>query len=386
MVLQSDYPPDIRVSKEMKALTAANNELFLLCNNKSGFARTENLDGATIIRLNSHASLPAKLRSLINVPLFFNPVWLHQMAKAIRTYHIDVIHIHDLPLMLSGIILGKFYRLPAIFDVHENYPAALKLWWKNSLSHFLFRNPQFAKVLENICVRFADKIIVVAPEHKNTFIKVNVDPARIHVVENTVENDSYTHIRIHQEIVQLYKSFFTLGYVGKFGTERSLDTAIVGVKLLRQHIANLKLILVGDGVNTSQLKELAAKEGVGNLVDFIGWVDFELTPSYIDACDVCIVPQSANELIDNGVPHKLFQYMALGKPVVVSDSKALARIVSESRCGEIFQSNSSQAFADAVLRIYHSSMNYGENGRNAILTLYNWEKSSEELLKLYNQL
>jgi glycosyltransferase involved in cell wall biosynthesis len=78
--------------------------------------------------------------------------------------------------------------------------------------------------------------------------------------------------------------------------------------------------------------------------------------------------------------------MALGKPVLCSDSKALASVVGSSRSGETFQSHSPQSFADAVKRIASSGLPYGANGAQAIQNKYNWNQSAKELLLVYQQL
>ena len=309
-----------------------------------------------------------------------------KIAVTVMKYRIQIIHVHDLPLLLAGIIIGKFWRIPIVFDAHENYPAALALWWRRDIFHFLFRNPQFAEMLEKLCLKLVNHIIVVATEHKNLFISRSVPSDKISVVENTVEHDLYTNLKIDKNIVASYQNFFTLGYVGKFGPERDIETSIRALKFLNNKIPNLKLLLVGDGPNMEQLKSIAHEEKVTDKVEFIGWVDFNLTASYIEASRICVIPQPSNPLIDNGVPHKLFQYMVLGKPVIVSNAQAMAHIVQECQCGEVFKSHSPEDFADAVLRIYHSTIDYGEHGRKAVFAKYNWEHSSMELIKLYAKL
>ena len=386
MILQSDYPPDIRLTNEIMALTGRGHNLFLLCNNKALRQKNEFVDDALVIRINRHKTFPAPLRTLYNIPLFFNPVWLWNILFSIIKYKIDAVHVHDLPLALSAILIGKALGLPTVFDMHENYPAAIRVWNRKGFVNRIVRNPMLAEMLEAICLKLADRIIVVVEEHKALLATRGINPGKIVEVGNTVEHDYYSGIQIKQSIVEKHKDSFVLCYVGNLSPERDLETAIYALSFLNEKIDNLKLLLVGDGKIKTQLLELALKEGVRDSVEFAGWVDFELTPSYVAASTVCIIPQPSNPLIDNGVPHKLYQYMVLGKPVVVSDAKALARIVSESQCGEVFKSHSPRSFADAVLRIHNSKNNYGKNGKKAVIEKHNWANSSAALLKLYHEL
>ena len=386
MVLQSDYPPDIRLTKEIKALTGRGHNLFLLCNNKALRQKKELLDDALIIRINRHKLFPAQLRTLFNIPLFFNPVWLWHIFLSIMKYKIDAVHVHDLPLALPAILIGKAFGLPTVFDMHENYPAAIRVWNRKGFVNRIVRNPILAEKLEAICLKLADRIIVVVEEHKTLLMQRGINPEKIVEVGNTVEHDYYSGIQIRQSIVEKYKDSFVLCYVGNLSPERDLETAIYALEFLKEKIDNLKLLLVGDGKIKTRLLEIASNEGVKDSLEFVGWVDFELTPSYVAASTVCIIPQPSNPLIDNGVPHKLYQYMVLGKPVVVSDAKALARIVTESSCGEVFKSHSPRDFADAVLRIHNSKNKYGENGKKAVIEKHNWANSSAALVKLYHEL
>ncbi|MBN2357004.1 glycosyltransferase family 4 protein [candidate division KSB1 bacterium] len=381
MVLQSDYPPDIRLTKEINALSKAGYSVYLLCNNLAGRIRLEELDGATILRLRHYRSLPTRL---INVPLFFNPSWLYHIRKAIKQYNIAFVHVHDLPLAMAAIWMAKLYNLPAIFDVHENYPAALRIWGHKGMFWFIFRNPRLAEKLERMALKRADAILTVAEEHRRLFTSWGLPPEKIICVANTVDYQSYLRMKLDRQIVKTYENQYVIEYLGKFGPERDLETAIRALKILRQDIATIKLLLVGDGPNREQLLQYAQKEGVADLVEITGWVDFDLTPSYIQASDVCIVPQPSNALIDHGVPHKIFQYMAYSKPVVSSDAKALMRVVKDSQCGEIFRSGSSEELARAVLKIYRSDFPYGANGYKAIKEKYNWTQSSKELLRAYS--
>ncbi|NOZ60177.1 MAG: glycosyltransferase family 4 protein [Calditrichaeota bacterium] len=384
MVLQSDFPPDIRLEKEIDSLTQKGHQIFLLCNNKKNRAREETISQHfKIIRLPHFYFKGRILQAIFGVPLFFNPIWLFLITKACLKNHINAIHVHDLPLALAAILIGKILHIPVIFDVHENYPAALKTWGKKGFLPILFRNPAFARKLEDISLKLADKVIVVVEEHQNQFISRGIDPQKIFIVGNTVQIEKYTKLKIDPNVIAKYKNNFVLTYVGILNPERELDIAIKGIKILIRDIPNLKLLLIGNGPTRSELEKLARKLGISEQVEFIGWVEFEQTATYIAAADICIIPRPSNEMIDGTVPHKLFQYMALAKPVITTDARAIARIVRETECGEIFQSHSAEDFASAVFKIKNSSKNYGKNGKKAVSEQYNWEKSSIELLNLY---
>ena len=384
MVLQSEYPPDIRLTKEIKALTSQNHNIYLLCNNNKSRHKKDFVDGANIIRLYKFSFLPAKIQKLIRLPLFFNPIWIYKIIKIIIQYKIDSIHVHDLPLAPLAVFIGKIFSKPVVYDMHENYPAAMQEWKQNKLVRYTIKNPAFARVLNNLCLKFASKVIVVVEEQKENLMNQGLPEDKIVIVSNTVDLENFCKIEIKNAIIESWKNYFSILYLGSFSSERGLETPIKSLKLLKEQIPNICLLFVGDGKNATDLKQLAIENGVEDLVRFTGWVDFEDVPSYMQASSICIIPQPSNPANDTTIPHKLFQYMALGKPIITSDAKPLKRIVEECECGETFTSNSTKSFIDAVYKIKALNTNYKENGKKAVKEQYNWQNSSKELIRLYN--
>ena len=267
--------------------------------------------------------------------------------------------------------------------MHENYPEALKIWNRTRKFSVIFKNYYIAKQLDSFCQKRADKIIVVVKEMKGELISKGIIPNKIHIVSNTVDYEYFTSFSIDEAILNNYKDDFMILYLGSFSEDRGLDMAIRGMQNINKHIPDAKLVLVGDGPNIKKLKALVNNLDLSSSVAFPGWVDFKSCPSYIKASKICIIPQPANVLIDNTIPHKLFQYMAMKRPVIVSDAKPLARIVKNCGCGEIFRSNSTEDFLRAILKMCRSDIKYGKNGQEAVMEKYNWDVSSKELVAVY---
>lgn len=378
MLLHGDFPPDIRVEKEARCLSRRH-QIILLANNRKGNASLrEKLEGVTVYRM-----APEK-RGFKNVPFFMNPFWIRRAFSIIRSRKIDAIHIHDLPLAFVGIVGKLIFRLPVNIDLHENYPEVLKIWGKKGKMSALLRNPRLASVYERISLKVLDHVIVVDKNHKDYLIsRMRLPPGKISVVDNSVEFRSFTSMSNDRKILKKYTARYVVLYVGHFGVERGLDVAIQAVPRLLNHIPNLLLLLVGDGPNRIELETLVSCSGVGRNVEFTGWVDFHRVASYMKASRICIIPQPGNVFIDNTIPHKLFQYMAMRKPVLAADAKAVSRIIRETGCGEVFVSGSSGSFAEGILKIRAARKEYGKNGQDAVKTKYDWNRTSVTLSHVY---
>ncbi len=388
MLLQSEFPPDIRVEKEATTLLHSRKfQVALIANNSGGGRAFEVYRGIKIFRLSYRKMLGKKGNRLMNYPLWFNPFWLWRSIRITARYRPQIIHVHDLPLMFLGLLLARLFNARLIYDLHENYPATFDLWKKGGIFRPVIRNKHLAVWYDKFSLKKADGVMVVEPEHVE-WIRRNYGIDRpIAVISNTVDLSSYPQLPVKEDIRKKYAGKYVISYVGQISIERDLDVAIRAAAILRHDIPDLRFVIVGDGPDRARLQRLAEELNLNDQVEFVGWVPFEVTATYIRLSKVCLIPQGSNDLIDNGTPHKLYQYMALGKPVVVSDAKAMRRVVLESGCGEIFRSGDERSLADAILKIKSSHHEeYGAHGQIAVREKYNWQISARNLLELYQSL
>ena len=208
-------------------------------------------------------------------------------------------------------------------------------------------------------------------------------------IKNTEQIDKMVAVDAPNWKYDYLKSSFVVSYVGTFGAIRGLDTLIRAAADLKNEIPDLHLLLVGGDYNQHELEALAADLNIKDRMNITGWVDFDTVPGFIELSDICTVPHVKNDFTDATIPHKLFQYMLMGKPVVVSDAKPLQRIVEETGCGRVFKSRDEQDLAEALYSLYQDPEQrrmMGVQGRIAALQKYNWKKEEENLLGLYRNM
>lgn len=168
MVLDGNYPMDIRVQKEINGLQN-NFDVELFCSSSSS-----SYDSNIKIYRNgpSTKKISKGLRE-ISISLFaFDPVMYFRLKKLLKKGAYDFIHIHDLPQFSTVYYVTRNLNCLLILDMHENYPEAVKTWFswrKSSLirfkNHFLFNFKNWQK-LENKAVHRANHIIAVVQEMK----------------------------------------------------------------------------------------------------------------------------------------------------------------------------------------------------------------------------
>jgi glycosyltransferase involved in cell wall biosynthesis len=91
----------------------------------------------------------------------------------------------------------------------------------------------------------------------------------------------------------------------------------------------------------------------------------------------------------HNIPTKLFEFMALGMPVVLSDLPPSRPFVGDGRCALMVPANDREAYADAIIRLLDNPelrRTMGAEGRARVINRFNWQRESQHLLALYAEL
>ena len=195
-------------------------------------------------------------------------------------------------------------------------------------------------------------------------------------------------LQFYETILIKFKKNKTLTYVGGFDIHRGLESVLNSVPSIIKKISDFKLVLVGDGANLNSLKELSQKLKVEHYISFEGWQHHSKLPSYIKAANVCLIPHLKTQQTDNTIPHKLFHYMLLKKPILSSNCNPIERILMDANAGEIYKSSDSNDLAEKIISIFNNEKllkQYGENGYKAVIEKYNWNETSKNLINLYKK-
>lgn len=397
MLLNAPYPADIRVKKESDALLKAGFEIHLLCLRKKDQVSSEKFEGINAHRIDAGKNnYQLAFWDVIMSLNFVHPKFKRAIRKVIHTEKINIIHVHDLPLAGTALSLKKELDLKVVLDMHENYPEALRTWfkWKKNpivrLKNAFFMNPEHWTKFERKACEECDQIIAVVEEMKDRITEEhNLDPEKIHVVTNTEDKDFITQ-KIDRLVYKPLAGKFILTYSGGIGPHRGVDTAIRGMKFLQQN-KNIQLAIVGFGSPSviNSLKELVKELNLDN-VHFFGYQPFSKFFSYMSLTDVNIIPHQSNGHTDNTVPHKLFQGMMAGKPLLVSSCAPLKRIVENCQSGLVFEAGNPKDFADKVNILYENKSKRDQLANNGIKATVdgnlNWETTQHTLIDLYNSI
>lgn len=392
-----EHPLDVRIKKEARSLASAGYEVIALLQESTS---NQNIIDADAIEVTTYqpkefCELDRALIYLRRMAFMRIPVE-ERIERFVVENKIDVIHVHDLPNVGPGIRVARRLGLPIVADLHENHPAAVRAWVpKMKWRHWITTNQTIWHSYQKRCVQRADQIIVVIEEGRDVMLGYGGVPAdKVHVVANYVDLDYLREYSRGSGNSSAYGDKFVLTYIGGVGPDRGVDVAIRAMAKLCKDAPDALLVVVGDvSKETAQfgvhLRNLIKELGVEDSVELAGWQAFDKVPGYVAASSVGIVPHQRNPHRDNTIPNKLFDYMGLSKPVIVSDCPPLKRIVTDADAGFVFRADSPEELAERILRLYKDpelARRYGANGAAAVRSKYNWNATSAELVKVYELL
>jgi len=383
MVLDHEFPPDIRVENEVQALHDAGHKVFIACFTQKNRTKKEITNNCTIIRKPISKFIHKTSVGALKFPYYFN-FWRKFLKELFEDNKFDAIHIHDLPLAKVGYEFAHKFNTRFTLDLHENWPALLRIatHTQSTLGKFLSNNKQWIKYEIKYC-QLADNVIVVVDEAKERLISLGIKSDKIFVVSNTLNLHDF-----ETPVTTPDSDYITLLYAGGINKHRGLQYVIKGIKHVNNLEKKLRIWILGSGSYITYLKELAKFEGVENKVYFLGWKNYKEMQSYFGRSNYCLIPHVKNDHTDSTIPHKIFQYMYVGKPMLVSNCTPIKRIVEETSSGFVYNFNDPKDFAvklDNLIKSgWHTSKEFIKENKKQVIDNYNWEIDSKMLKKIYN--
>lgn len=388
--MDTPFPPDARVENEVATLRQAGHEIFLFHIDYEGRPRQEEYQGIRIFRMNG-SWLLYKLSALVYTLPFFRWKVQRPVKHFIRESGVEVLHIQDMVIAEAVFRVNREFSLPVVLDLHENRPEIMKLykhvnqWPGRWLIHPARWSEKQIEFMEK-----ADHVILVTEEAREwAFEEANIPKEKVTVLPNVVRLNEFKVKNTDPLIYDLSEDRFTVLYIGDTSLRRGTSTAIEAIAELRDRIPNIQLLLVGSSSQDHLLRQKTKKHQLESWVRFEGWQDPEKLPAYIHASQVGISPLHRNLHHDTTYANKLFQYMAIGRPVIVSDCPAQAQVVQKEQCGLVHEAGNERDLADKILTLYENPVlrkQMGEKGRKAIKETYHWESTGKALIRLYNQI
>ncbi|MEO0165191.1 MAG: glycosyltransferase [candidate division WOR-3 bacterium] len=322
LIRQYYFPQEVHLRRDVKALMEGGFEVDVICARDSGEKLFENWNGVNIYRIPICHRRKGMLRYIYEYLYFF----IHATVLLTRLFfrkRYECIEVDTMPdFLVFAAFVPKLFRRKIILYLFENMPMLFADKYKLGPGHPLIR---FLKMIELMSVKFADQLIITHKRREKIFKKsiiiLNVPDEEMFLSGVSVMSDQMIHRS------DLYNAKEVVNIV-----THSTLTEIYGIQNLLRAIACLKdnyprirCEIIGTGEYQRDLIELAQSLCLDNCVQFKGFIPFEKIAGALCAADIGVV----SVLCDYLLPNKLFEYIALGIPVICSAVKAIRDFFDE---------------------------------------------------------
>jgi glycosyltransferase involved in cell wall biosynthesis len=318
--------------------------------------------------------------------LVLNPMLVRSLLKVGKAGDYDIIHGHH----IEGVIVARAARamglkLPIIYDAHTlvgsellDYGPAIGAGIKRFIGSFF----------DHYFTRRADSVIAVTDSIKEEFVKRDSQPAdRIYVIPNGIEEDFIQRAEkarleysacVEEGNTPAGKLAPTFMYAGNTAAYQGIDLMLKAFALVAQQIPNAQLIILTHE-SFADYQPLADSLGITDKLSISDGI-LEDLPAMLVQADVLLNPRTRCA----GIPQKLLNYMAAGRPVV--SFAGSAKIVIDRVDGLVVENGNIHAFSEAMLELVFNSelgKTLAAAGLKSMQTQYSWSSAAKKTLAVY---
>lgn len=177
--------------------------------------------------------------------------------------------------------------------------------------------------------------------------------------------------------------------LGRLIPKKGFDVLIRASGILRERGVDLRLVLGGSGRCRSDLENLAGRLGLGDRVEFRGFVPQHLVPEFLASGDVFVMPSIVDASGDrDGLPNVILEALLQGVPVVASDVCAIGEAVRDGETGVLVTQGDPVVLADAIeamLLDRGRALQMAREGRAMVIREFDLQASCRKMLQLFTE-
>ncbi len=348
---------------------------------RNGFSRAVEA-GIDVVRV---ATYVAPNRGVLRRSLNFASYMVSATLRALALERPDVV-VATTPQFFcgwAGVLVAGLRRRPLVLEVRDLWPASIVAVGA------LAPGPTLSalEALERRMYAAADHIVTVGQGYAEELRARGVEERSLSVITNGVDLDLFEPRASSPELLEGYGlgGRFVCAYVGTVGMGSGLKVLLpVATRLRELGREDVGILVVGDGAIRAELEGEARERGLTNLV-FAGRQPKSTIPAHLASAGCCLVHLRRSELFQTVLPSKIFEAMAMARPIVLGVEGHAARLVEGAGAGICVTPEDPEAQVRAILRLADDPglcARYGAAGRAVAVREYDRVGLADRYLEL----
>ena len=378
VVMFSFYPNDPRPRRALEAMAREGMLVDLICLRGEGSPAREVQGNVEIFRIPLKRRRGGMLAYLYQYAAF---IFISSMIFAWRslTRRYDLIHVHNMPdILVLSALAPKLLGAKVILDLHDPMPELMMTIFKLDEGSWSVR---LLRRLEKWSIARSNAVVTVSVTFRRVFSSRSCPPEKVAVVMNSPDGEIFP-LRAPKPPAYSRRRPFVIMYHGSLVERNGPDLAVEALARLRETLPEAELRIYAESTPfRGRVMDKATSMGLQDAVHYLGPRRLEDLVTEIEKCDVGVIPNHKNSFTDINTPTRIFEYLALGKPVIAPRTSGIQDYFGSDSL-VFFESGDAQDMARAIEYVFFHPSDVTEIIRRGqgVFREHSWQEERSRLI------
>ena len=324
VLLFSHYPADPRPRRAAEALAAEGVRIDLIClQENADDPKRETINGVNVIRVPLKRRRRGALSYAWQYAAFITVSFVQLTCRSLARRY-DFVHVHNMPdVLVFSALVPKLLGAKVVLDLHDPMPELMEAIFDLPPHSYKVRA---LERMEKWSTAFSDMVVTVSRTFEELFSSRSCASDKVLVVLNSPDERifRFREPQVRRSNDGKSEQPFIVLYHGSLLKRNGLDLAVDALEIVRKKIPQAKLRICGKPTTFfREVMESVEKRGLSSAVEYLGAKELEGIVEAIERCDVGIIPNHRNMFTELNTPTRIFECLALGKPIIAPRARGI---------------------------------------------------------------
>jgi glycosyltransferase involved in cell wall biosynthesis len=341
MLAYTFYETDGRVKRYAETLAKRGDHVDVIALRREGQRHHEMLNGVEVHRIQKRVfNEKRKTSYLFRLIKFFINSTIFLTKRHLRSPY-DVIHVHSVPdFEVFAALLPKLTGAKIILDIHDIVPEFYISKFNASKSSLLYKA---LILIEKASIAFSNHVIISNHIWQEKLTSRSACNGKCTAILNYPDPDIF-----YRRPKEKNNGKFIIIYPGTLNWHQGVDIAIKAFAIIKDQAPEAEFHIHGEGSSKRSLENLVSSLGLENRVFFKNYLPVDKIAEVMANADLAVVPKRADSFGNEAFSTKILEFMALGVPVIVSDTNIDRHYFNDSVV-KFFHSGNERDLAKSML-------------------------------------